>query len=231
MLRFRPHVLVGLALASVFALSSCGVVDDLVGETPGNGTGQEDINGGDNGAGTNGDANGGEEDEDAEEGLNCESIYSPGQVAAFTDQGREFLDSEPTGGYGWGTINPDLVTILKDVRADLKVSCTWILPDTESGSTTTLAIVPTERLQEIEDILRLDVSTSQPLGEGTLWKVDQNSSNLSGDYEVNETHFLTAVTCPESLAEPECTLWITSTFSFGSSEALTRDAAEVLGKL
>ena len=229
MARRAPLVFAAVAMAGVLTLSSCSVIDQLVGEP----TEVEQV-----GAVDEGDAIDEAPVEEtpevaAEEDVvpDCDTMYSTGILSAFADEGRELIPQDPAAGYGWGSVNQDLVKILVDVRSDLKVSCTWYLPASESGSTTTVAIISSEFLPDIESALRADQGSRESLGDGTLWKVDQTSSNISGEFDANETHFLVSTTCPASLAEPECTLWIASTFSFGSSERLTRDAAEVLGKL
>jgi hypothetical protein len=232
MARFAPLSVAAAALAGVLTLSSCSVIDQLVGETPDVAQVEEasevdEVDSVDEAPV--------EETPEvvAEEDVvpDCDTMYSDGIVAAFADEGRELNTQNPSGGYGWGSVNQDLVSILEDVRTDLAVSCTWYLPASESGSTTTVAIIASELVPDIESALRANDGTSEPLGEGELWKLDQTSSNISGEFDANETHFLVSTPCPASLAEPECTLWIASTFSFGSSERLTRDAAEVLGKL
>ena len=229
MARQTPLVIAAAALAGVLTLSSCSVIDQLVGE-PGEVEQGEAI--------VEGEAM--EEapveetpQEVAEEDVvpDCDTMYSTGILSAFADEGRELIPQDPAAGYGWGSVNQDLVKVLVDVRSDLKVSCAWYLPASESGSITTVAIISSEFLPDIEEALRADSATRESLGEGTLWKLDQTSSNISGEFDANETHFLVSTTCPASLAEPECTLWVASTFSFGSSERLTRDAAEVRGKL
>jgi hypothetical protein len=229
MARFTPLVVAAATLAGVLTLSSCSVIDQLVGET----TEVEQVEVVDDSDTTDDDAVEETPEVAGEEDVvpDCATMYSAGVLAAFTDEGRELIPQDPSAGYGWGSVNQDLVRILQDVRSDLKVSCTWYLPASESGSTTTVAIIPSELLPDIESALRADQGARESLGEGTLWKLDQTSSNISGDFDANETHFLVSTTCPASLAEPECTLWISSTYSFGSSERLTRDAAEVLGKL
>ncbi len=227
--RLTPRVVAAAAMAGVLMLSSCSMVDQLVAETPE----VEQVDAGD-------DVDAIEEEpgeetpaEVAEEDVvpDCDTMYSAGVLSAFTDDGRMLAPQDPTGGYSWGSVDQDLVKIFQEVRSDLKVSCTWYQPASESGSTTTVAIISSEFLPDIEEALRDEEASGQPLGEGTLWKLDQTSSNISGEFDANETHYLVPTTCPASLAEPECTLWVASTYSFGSSERLTRDAAEMLGKL
>jgi hypothetical protein len=227
--RLTPLVFAAATMAGVLTLSSCSVIDQLVGEST-EAEQVEVIDEVDNVDDTPVEPT---PDVATEEDVvpDCQTMYSAGVLAAFSDEGRELIPQDPAAGYGWGSVNQDLVKILQDVRSDLTVSCTWYLPASESGSTTTVAIIASELLPDIETALRADQGSRESLGEGTLWKLDQTSSNISGEFDANETHFLVSTTCPASLAEPECTLWISSTYSFGSSERLTRDAAEVLGKL
>ncbi len=229
MARLTPLVFAAAALAGVLTLSSCSVFDQLVGETPEAEQTEliDEVDTAEQAPVEEAPEVVAEEDVVPE----CATMYSTGVISAFADQGRELIPQDPQAGYGWGSVNQELVRILQDVRSDLKVSCTWYLPASESGSTTTVAIISSEFLPDIESALRAEQGSRESLGEGSLWKVDQTSSNISGEFDANETHYLVSTTCPASLAEPECTLWIASTFSFGSSERLTRDAAEMLGKL
>lgn len=231
---YRTPRIIALALLGVLTLSSCSVIDQLVGETPAEET--VTTEGGDT---TAEETDSSEADTDSqpetieEEDVvpDCSTMYSDGLVSAFTDEGRELEGDLTATGFGWGTVNQDLVALLSEVRSDLKISCTWYLPASESGSSTTIAIIASEQVENIEAALRDEDGTSDALGDGQLWKVDQTSSNISGEFDANEAHFLVSTPCPASLAETDCTLWISSTFSFGSSESLTRDAAEQLGKL
>jgi len=230
MLRLTPRVVTAALLAGVLTLSSCSVIDQLVGETPA----EQQLE-----TANEGDVIEEEQPPEdppadvAEEDVvpDCDTMYSAGLLAAFTDEGRNLVSLDPAAGYGWGSVDTNLVKILQEVRSDLKVSCTWYKPASESGSTTTVAIISSDILPDIEEALRQSGASRETLEGGTLWKLDQTSSSISGEFDANETHFLVSTTCPASLAETECILWIASTFSFGSSELLTTDAAKVLGKL
>lgn len=225
----RPSLVASVVLATVVSLSSCSLVDQLVGEE----TDTEQTPVETTETATPDEPEGDMEVVTPEEGAvpTCDTMYSAGQVAAFEEEERELAGDQSGGGYNWGSVNTELVALLEQVRADLRVSCTWYLPASESGSTTTVAIIPTEQADQVAAILGEEAGSSESLGEGTLYKLDQTSSNISGEFVANETHFLVSTPCPSSLAETSCSMWITSTFSFGSSETLTRDAAEVQGKL
>ena len=160
----------------------------------------------------------------------CDTIYSDAQVVAFSEEGRVSEGDISADGYGYGTTNQDLVAVLAEARKDLRISCTWYLPP-EFSSTTSMAILSTANMAAVETILGEAADSSTTLGGGTLWKFDASSSNISGEFIANEAHFIASTPCPESLAETECSLWVASTNSAGSSEELTRDAATTFGAL
>lgn len=160
----------------------------------------------------------------------CSALYSDAQVVAFEEEGRQPEGDISQDGYGYGTTNQDLIPLLEGVRSDLRVSCTWYLPP-EFSSTTSVAILGTDQMGAVEDILSAASNSQTTLGGGSLWKIESSSSNISGEYTANETHFITPTECPESLAETNCSVWFASTNSSGSSEELTRDAAVVFGAL
>jgi hypothetical protein len=160
----------------------------------------------------------------------CDTMYSDAQVVAFTEEGRVSEGDISADGYGYGTTNPDLVTVLAGVRNDLRISCTWYLPP-EFSSTTSMAILSTEAMAAVEGLLGEVADSQTALGAGQLWKLESSSSNISGEYIANESHYIVDTPCPSSLAETSCKLWVGSTNSAGSSEELTRDAATVFGAL
>jgi hypothetical protein len=160
----------------------------------------------------------------------CDSMYSDAQVVAFTEEGRVSEGDISADGYGYGTTNPDLVAVLAGVRNDLRISCTWYLPP-EFSSTTSMAILSSEAMAAVEGLLGEVADSQTALGGGQLWKLESSSSNISGEYIANESHYIVDTPCPSSLAETSCKLWVGSTNSAGSSEELTRDAATVFGAL
>ena len=160
----------------------------------------------------------------------CPDMYSAEQQSAFESEGRQPEGDRSGEGYNYGTTNQELIAVLEAVRDDLSVSCTWYLPP-EFGSTTTIAVTATERVADVQTTLSGVADSEVSLGGGTLWTLDSSSSNISGEYIANEAHFIAPTECPQSLAETDCSVWITSTNSAGSSEELTRDAATVFGLL
>lgn len=235
-------LLVGLALILSGCQSVQGVWDSLSGSQTADTSDQAE---GD--APETTDGNAGESDEDApqvEETTedetttptvqaavpSCSTLYSDAQVVAFEEEGRQPEGDISQDGYGYGTTNQDLIALLEGVRSDLRVSCTWYLPP-EFSSTTSVAIVGTDDMVAVEDILSPASNSQTTLGGGSLWKIESSSSNISGEYTANETHFITSTECPESLAETNCSVWFASTNSSGSSEELTRNAAVVFGAL
>jgi hypothetical protein len=132
------------------------------------------------------------------------------------------------GDFGYGTTNPELVSLLKNVRSDLRISCTWYLPASESVSVTSLAVVIPEDAAAITAALGSTGATQQETGGGVLWLIDSTTSDESADFIATEAHFLASVPCPSSLAETSCTAWVSTNYAFGQAETLTLDAAKNL---
>ena len=239
--RRRLSGLVALVVAS-FTLSGCATVEGLVGDVSAL-FGQEEQAATDPSESPDTDAQSSEETEVAEQEAAdtdapavvaavpaCADMFSAEQRSAFESEGRQPEGDRSGEGYNYGTTNQDLIAVLEAVRDDLSVSCTWYLPP-EFGSTTTIAVLATERVGDVQTTLSGIADSETTLGGGTIWTLDSSSSNISGEYIANEAHFIAPTPCPQSLAETECSVWITSTNSAGSSEELTRDAAGVFGAL
>lgn len=239
--RRRLSGLVALVVAS-FTLSGCATVEGLFGDVSAL-FGQEEQAATDPSDSPDTDTQSSEETEVAEQEAAdtdapavvaavpaCADMYSADQRSAFESEGRQPEGDRSGEGYNYGTTNQDLIAVLEAVRDDLSVSCTWYLPP-EFGSTTTIAVVATERVGDVQTTLSGIADSETTLGGGTIWTLDSSSSNISGEYIANEAHFIAPTPCPQSLAETECSVWITSTNSAGSSEELTRDAAAVFGAL
>jgi hypothetical protein len=133
----------------------------------------------------------------------CESIYSAGVVATLTAEGRSLIgDVSGPGMGGWGIADDSIEAILSTI--DERVSCTWVLPATESGSTTSIA-----RLDDATRATLIDAFTAAGYSvDGTLFEIEVDSE--IGSY--NETHILADG------------FWIGSYFSGGDSATLTSDA-------
>lgn len=236
----RRSVAGALLLVASLTLSGCQVLDSLVGETPEDSTV-------DNTATDSGSEETATDDQTAQPEVEeqvedtsqpspvesavptCPNMYSSAQQVAFEEEQRQPEGDVSGEGYGYGTTNQDLIALIESVRSDLRVSCTWFLPP-EFASTTTIAIVATASVADVEAVLSEASSESIALGGGMLWKLSDTVSN-SGEMIANEAHFITSTECPESYAETACSVWIASTNAAGSSEALTRDAAQVFGAL
>ncbi|MFN4001473.1 hypothetical protein [Microcella sp.] len=133
----------------------------------------------------------------------CDTIYSDAVVASLTGEGRSLLgDVSGPGMGGWGTADDSIEAILSAIPE--RVSCTWVLPATESGSTTSIA-----RLDEATRTTLIDAFTAAGyVVDGTLFEIEVDSE--IGSY--NETHILADG------------FWIGSYFSGGDSATLTSDA-------
>jgi hypothetical protein len=215
---------IGVLVASATVLSGCSVLEDW-GIVPAVESVVEDIATVDEAA----------EGEDAlgpeDTGFvipTCDQLFSAGQTAALVDQSRVNMGDTSEGDFGYGTTNPELVGLLKNVRSDLRISCTWYLPASESVSVTSVAVVIPEDAASITAALGSSGATQQETGGGVLWIIDSTTSDESADFIATEAHFLALVPCPSSLAETSCTAWVSSNYAFGQAETLTLDAAKHL---
>ncbi len=141
----------------------------------------------------------------------CATIYSPAVVASLTAEGRTSIGdvSGPDTG-GWGTGDTTLQGILASIPD--RVSCTWILPATESGSTTSIARLDASTRTAVVAALTAGGYTASTVPGGDLYSIDVETE--IGSY--NESHLLTD------------DLWFASYFSGGQSQTLTLDAAALL---
>ena len=215
---------IGVLVASAAVLSGCSVLEDW-GLVPAVESVVEDI-------ATVDEAAEGEDALGAEDtGFvipTCDQLFSAGQTAALVDQSRVNMGDTSEGDFGYGTTNPELVGLLKNVRSDLRISCTWYLPASESVSVTSVAVVIPEDAASITAALGSSGATQQETGGGVLWIIDSTTSDESADFIATEAHFLALVPCPSSLAETSCTAWVSSNYAFGQAETLTLDAAKHL---
>ena len=141
----------------------------------------------------------------------CGGIYSPALVASLTAEGRTSIGdvSGPETG-GWGTADTTLPGILASLPE--RVSCTWILPATESGSTTSIARLDAASRTAVIAALVAGGYTASTIPQGELYSIAVELE--IGTY--NESHLLTDE------------FWFASYFSGGQAESLTLDAAALL---
>jgi hypothetical protein len=161
----------------------------------------------------------------------CDGLFSEGQTRALVDQARVNQGDTSLGDYGYGTTNTELVDLLRNVRADLRISCTWYLPASESVSVTSVSVLTPEDEATVTSLLGTSGATAQSRDGGVLWSIDSTTFDESAEYIATEAHFLVPVPCPSSLAETSCTAWITTNYAFGKAETLTLDAASHLGAI
>lgn len=172
------------------------------------------------------------EEEVVDEGLkvpSCDDIYTSELTEKLAEELRTNVGDTSEGDFGFGTTNLELVGLLVDVRDDLRVSCTWYLPASESVSVTSIAIVSGSTLTEIAEVLVSQGVPGREEGSGTLYTMDSATQDQAPDFIATESHFLTNIVCPASLAEESCGAWVASNYSLGRAEPLTIDAATNLG--
>jgi hypothetical protein len=225
---------VALATAVVLGLSGCSVLEEW-GVLNGPGSAVEELESSEGTAEDSVDGDAADPNSTAapvDEGLSvptCDTIYSAGLSAQLQEELRVSEGETSAYGYGYGSTNVDLIPLLENVRSDLRISCTWYLPASESVSITSVAIVGSDVIGEVETVLRTLGAGSAETGGGTLYTIDKTTSEISPDYIATEAHFLVDVPCPASLAEESCGVWVTSNYAFGKAQPLTLDAARTLG--
>jgi len=234
----RARVFAPFALASavVLGLSGCSVLEDWGVLNSAESTAEDAATSDDattTDSETTRDATGQEaEAEVVDEGLavpTCDTMYSPELSATLLEELRTNVGDTSEGDFGYGTTNQELIPLLKNVRTDLRISCTWYLPASESVSVTSVAIVSGDVLRDVTGVLRAAGAGSADAGGGTLYTFDSTTSDESPDYIATEAHFLVDVPCPASLPEDSCGAWVTSNYAFGKAQPLTLDTARTLG--
>ena len=71
------------------------------------------------------------EEDVVDEGLTvptCDTMYSADLTTTLLEELRTNVGDTSEGDFGYGTTNQELVPLLKAVRSDLRISCTWYLP-------------------------------------------------------------------------------------------------------
>jgi hypothetical protein len=159
----------------------------------------------------------------------CETLYSSEQNTALLDAGMFPFGETSEGDFGYGTTNLDLVKILQGIRTDLRISCTWVLQPGESASVTSAAVITADVNRDVRGFLTSGGGSAEEIGGGFAWTVDSPLSEVSPDLEVTEVHYLASITCPASVADEECFLWVSTNYTFGDARVLTLDAAGNLG--
>ena len=233
--RFAP---LALASALLLGISGCSVLEDW-GVLPSSNTPVENADSPENASElTPEETESGSETESettaepADAGLSvptCDTIYSASMTAQLLEEVRTSVGDSSMGDAGFGTILQDLVPLIREVRSDLRISCTWYLNASDSASVTSVAIVSGAVLDEVTRGLRAFGAGSAEAGGGMLYTIDSATLAESPDYRVTEAHYLVDVPCPTSLAEETCGVWIATNYAFGEAQPLTLDAARTLG--
>lgn len=133
----------------------------------------------------------------------CDTIYSPAMVAQLTAESRV---RDAVGVSSPGSLD-DRVSALFDslVRS---VSCGWYLPASESGSTTTIAIIDDAARTELEAALGAGGFSAATTADGELYSIRVEEEFIT--YE--ESHLVFD------------DVWIGTLYVGGSAEPLTLDA-------
>ena len=141
----------------------------------------------------------------------CDSIYSPALVASLSAEGRTPLgDTSAAGGGGWGTFDAGIEAILSGIVD--RVSCTWILPASESGSTTSVAVADAAARTALLAAFTAGGFAASTTADGDLYSISVEEEFIT----YTESHLLTSE------------VWIGSAYGFGVAETLTLDTAAVV---
>ncbi|UYN83921.1 MAG: hypothetical protein KIT89_01410 [Microcella sp.] len=141
----------------------------------------------------------------------CDSIYSPALVAALEAEGRTSEgDVSALGGGGWGTFDVGVEAILSAIPE--AVHCTWILPASESGSTTSIAMLDDASRTALVAAFAGGGFVASTAPGGDLYSITVEEEFIT----YTESHLLTAE------------VWIASAYAFGDASTLTLDAAAQL---
>lgn len=141
----------------------------------------------------------------------CDTLYSAALADELTDEGRTSEgDTAAAGAGGWGSGDPTMVATLQGAAE--RVTCTWILPNSSSGSTTTVVRIDEATSASLQTHLVDDAGfTEDTVGTATLYTL-----SVEGDFPYSEAHLF---------AEG---ILIASEYFNGDAEVLTRDAASML---
>lgn len=158
-------------------------------------------------------------DDDADEGSDdapvalpdCTTIYSAALTAQLTGEGRVAEgDTSVSGGGGWGSGDAVVVGVIQSAAE--RVSCTWVLPASESGSTTSVVRIDAGTASSLDAHLTgVAGFTASSAAGGTLYTLE-----VGGDFPFSEAHLITG------------DLLIVTEAYGTDAEALTLDAAAQL---
>lgn len=137
----------------------------------------------------------------------CDTMFSADLVATLTAEGRAPETATTIGPYS----NDPGVLALFSGLTDL-ISCDWILPASESGSTTTVALIDDATAGALEVALAEGGFSGDALGDGRLYTITVEGELVT----LTEAHLIIDGA------------WISTTYFGGDAETLTLDAASQL---
>lgn len=142
----------------------------------------------------------------------CEDLFQDSTEAALTAEGLEPLsDTSGPGQGGYGASDPSLQAM---IEANESVSCTWVLPGSERGLSTSVTIVSDADSEAVAAaLLAAGFTHAGAVG-------DHYSMESGGEYPHTETH---------ALYED---FWVATLDSFGTDASLyTEDALDTVIQL
>lgn len=135
----------------------------------------------------------------------CDDLFQDSTEAALTAEGLEPLgDTSGLGQGGYGASDPSLQAM---IEANESVSCTWVLPGSERGLSTSVTIVSDSDIEAVAAAL-LAAGFTQTSAVGEYYSMESG-----GEFPHTETHALYQE------------FWVATLDSFGTEAALyTEDA-------
>ena len=132
----------------------------------------------------------------------CDDLFSESTEGALASEGLEPMgDVSGPGQGGYGTSDPALQAL---IEADESVSCTWVLPDSERGLSTSVTIL---------SATEADTVAAELVASGFTQTGDVYRMQTGGEFPHTESH---------ALHEG---FWVATVDSFGTSASLyTEDA-------
>ncbi|WP_156402002.1 hypothetical protein [Agromyces sp. Soil535] len=140
----------------------------------------------------------------------CEDLFPESTEAALTAEGLEPL-GDTSGAEGYGASDPSLQAM---IEANESVSCTWVLPGSERGLSTSVTIVSDADREAVAAAL-LAAGFAQTSAVGEYYSMESG-----GEFPHTETH---------ALYED---FWVATLDGFGTSASLyTEDAMGTVNQL
>jgi len=175
-----------------------------------------------------------EPDVEIEEGSavlpDCTTMHSPALVSTFASQGRVSEGDISSRDSGYGTTDPELVSVLMQQYTEGKISCTWFVPP-EYFSTTSVSIFPSNVAETLTARLDVLAGPATSMGESSEWFISTAYNPLIGEYNAQESHIIAPSDCLPGNPKDTCIVWVSTTGSTDDIATITRDAVSFFSEM